>query len=102
MHRVSLIDGLRRRDARSFWGETSWRTGIDRDALLNLSHGSHALRGATIKRSPIERTFLEQLPELRIIAKYTIGVEDVDLGAATDRGGPCDSQSDGSELGRCR
>ena len=67
-------------------GETSWRTGIDRDALLNLSHGSHALLGATIKRSPIERTFLEQLPELRIIAKYTIGVEDVDLGAATDRG----------------
>lgn len=67
-------------------GETSWRTGIDRDALLNLSRGSHALLGATIKRSPIERTFLEQLPELRIIAKYTIGVEDVDLGAATDRG----------------
>lgn len=67
-------------------GNTSWRTGIDRDALLELSRGAHALLGATIKRMPIERIFLEQLPELRIIAKYTIGVEDVDLDAATERG----------------
>lgn len=67
-------------------GETSWRTGIDRDALLDLSRGAHALLGATIKRSPIEQTLLEQLPELRIIAKYTIGVEDVDLEAATGQG----------------
>jgi len=67
-------------------GKGSWRTGIDRDALLALSHGAHALLGATIKRMPIEETFLEQLPELRIIAKYTIGVEDVDLDAATERG----------------
>lgn len=67
-------------------GETSWRTGIDRDELLGLSRGAHALLGATIKRMPIEQTFLERLPELRIIAKYSIGVEDVDLEAATEQG----------------
>ena len=42
--------------------------------------------GATIKRAPIDGNFLDRLPELRIVSKYTIGVEDVDLDAATARG----------------
>ena len=67
-------------------GETSWRTGIDRDALLELARGADALMGATIKRMPIEAGFLEQVPNLRIISKYSIGVEDVDLDAATEYG----------------
>ena len=67
-------------------GEASWRTGIDRDALLGLARGADALLGATIKRMPIDGAFLAQLPALRIIAKYTIGVEDVDLQAATEHG----------------
>ncbi len=67
-------------------GQASWRTGIDRDALIELARGAHALMGATIKRMPIEETFLEQLPDLRIISKYTIGVEDVDLDVATEKG----------------
>ncbi len=67
-------------------GNTSWRSGIDRDALLELAQGADALMGATIKRMPIERTFLEQIPNLRIISKYSIGVEDVDLDAATEMG----------------
>jgi phosphoglycerate dehydrogenase-like enzyme len=67
-------------------GETSWRSGIDRDALLEIAAGADALMGATIKRLPIERSFLGALPGLRIISKYSIGVEDVDLEAATDLG----------------
>jgi phosphoglycerate dehydrogenase-like enzyme len=67
-------------------GNTSWRSGIDRDALLELAQGADALMGATIKRLPIGKTFLEQIPNLRIISKYSIGVEDVDLDAATDMG----------------
>ena len=42
--------------------------------------------GATIKRAPIDGHILDRLPELRIVSKYTIGVEDVDLDAATARG----------------
>ena len=49
-------------------GDTSWRTGIDRDALVEIATGAHALMGATIKRLPIERSFLEAIPELRIIS----------------------------------
>ena len=67
-------------------GQTSWRAGIDRDTLLDLSRGAHALMGATIKRAPIDGDFLDRLPELRIVSKYTIGVEDVDLDAASARG----------------
>ena len=67
-------------------GQADWRTGIDRDSLLDLSRGAHALMGATIRRAPIDGDFLDQLPELRIVSKYTIGVEDVDLDAATVRG----------------
>ena len=54
--------------------------------MLELAHGAHALMGATVKRAPINGDFLDQLPELRIVSKYTIGVEDVDLDAATARG----------------
>ena len=42
--------------------------------------------GATVKRAPIDGDFLDRLPDLRIISKYSIGVEDVDIAAATDRG----------------
>ena len=67
-------------------GQATWRSGIERDALLGLARGAHALMGATIKRAPIDGDFLDRLPELRIVSKYTIGVEDVDLDAATARG----------------
>lgn len=67
-------------------GEATWRAGIERDALLELARGADALMGATIKRAPIDGDFLDRLPELRIVSKYTIGVEDVDLDAATARG----------------
>ncbi len=67
-------------------GQATWRSGIERDALLELARGAHALMGATIKRAPIDGAFLDRLPELRIVSKYTIGVEDVDLDAATARG----------------
>ncbi len=67
-------------------GDGSWRSGIDGEQLLEIAQGADALMGATIKRSPIERSFLERLPDLRIISKYSIGVEDVDLDAATEMG----------------
>ena len=67
-------------------GQATWRSGIELDALHDLAHGAHALMGATIKRAPIDDNFLDRLPELRIVSKYTIGVEDVDLDAATTRG----------------
>ena len=67
-------------------GDARWGTGVDRDAVLRLAHGAHALMGSTIRGAPVDASFLDELPELRIISKYTIGVEDIDLDAATERG----------------
>ena len=53
---------------------------------MKLAGGAQALMGATVRGLPLDRTFFEALPELRIVSKYTIGVEDVDLAAASDWG----------------
>ena len=57
----------------------------DLATLTELARGADALLGATF-RGIIDRAFLSISPELRIVAKYTIGVEDVDLDAATGLG----------------
>jgi phosphoglycerate dehydrogenase-like enzyme len=57
----------------------------ERPQLEPLAHGVHALLGATF-RGIIDRAFLSLSPDLRIVSKYTIGVDDVDLDAANDLG----------------
>lgn len=47
---------------------------------------SSALLGATFQDGIIDRSMLAAAPDLRIVSKYTIGVEDVDLDAATELG----------------
>jgi phosphoglycerate dehydrogenase-like enzyme len=59
--------------------------GADRARLMPLAHGVDALLGATF-RGIIDREFLSLSPSVRIVAKYTIGVDDVDLDAATALG----------------
>ena len=53
--------------------------------LAELASGADALLGATF-RGVIGRELLSLSPELRIVAKYTIGVDDVDLDAASALG----------------
>jgi phosphoglycerate dehydrogenase-like enzyme len=55
-------------------------------ALLEQARAAHALLGATFRGGIIDRAFLESQPQLRIVAKYTIGVDDIDVDAATDLG----------------
>jgi len=45
--------------------------------LVRMAHGAHALMGTSIRNVPISRTIMESSPELRVVAKYTIGVDDV-------------------------
>jgi phosphoglycerate dehydrogenase-like enzyme len=59
--------------------------GAERARLAELAAGAHALLGATF-RGVIDRAFLTVSPDLRIVAKYTIGVDDVDLDAASELG----------------
>jgi len=57
----------------------------ERAALAKLAVGADALLGATF-RGVIDRELLAISPSLRIVAKYTIGVDDVDVDAASALG----------------
>ena len=60
--------------------------GASRAALLSLARGAEVLLGATFQAGRIDREFFAVAPELRIVSKYTIGVDDVDLDAAAELG----------------
>ena len=69
-------------------GEASWHNpqGDNEDQMHRMAQGAVALKGTSIRSSPISRKIIESSPDLRIIAKYTIGVDDVDVAAATENG----------------
>src|SRR3989442_15434880 len=66
-------------------GKASWDTpqGNSEPELIRMAQGTHALMGTSIRNVPISRKIMESSPELRIVAKYTIGVDDGDVEAAT-------------------
>ena len=45
-----------------------------------------ALAGTSMRNTPISRAILEASPDLRIVAKCTVGVDDIDVDAATELG----------------
>lgn len=69
-------------------GKAGWHTpkGNNEDEIVSLAQDAYALMGTSIRSSPINRRIMEASPHLRIVAKYTIGVDDVDVDAATDLG----------------
>jgi phosphoglycerate dehydrogenase-like enzyme len=60
----------------------------DRDLIPELTRVKplHAVLAASLRGERLGRRELERLPDLRIVAKYTIGVDDVDVSAATELG----------------
>ena len=60
--------------------------GEDLDQVLRLTGPIHGLLAASLSGAKLDRARLEALPELRIVSKYTIGVDDVDVQAATELG----------------
>jgi D-3-phosphoglycerate dehydrogenase len=70
------------------YGNASWHTpqGDNENQMCAMAKGAHALTGGSIKSSPITRKIMESAPELRIIAKSPIGVDDVDVDVATEMG----------------
>jgi len=57
----------------------------DREALAVLAADADVLLGATF-RGHMDREFLSVSPRLRLVSKYTIGVDDVDVDAASALG----------------
>lgn len=68
-------------------GDPSWRAkGATREQVLALGAGSQAWIGGIMRGVAVNGGLLDEFPDLRIIAKYSIGVDDIDLKAATERG----------------
>lgn len=54
--------------------------------IIDMAKDASALAGTSMRSSRITRRVLEASPELRIVAKSTVGVDDIDLDAATEMG----------------
>src|SRR5918911_3672079 len=69
-------------------GKAGWHTpqGDNEDEMRELARDADALTGTSIRSSPITRGIMQSSDRLRIVAKYTIGVDDVDVDAATELG----------------
>lgn len=69
-------------------GKASWDTpqGDNETAMALLAEKCDALAGTSIRSSPITKKIMQSSNRLRIVAKYTIGVDDVDVDAATELG----------------
>lgn len=69
-------------------GSAGWHTpqGNSAPEIIAMARGADAMMGTSIRSTPITRAIMEAAPDLRIVAKYTIGYDDVDVAAATELG----------------
>lgn len=69
-------------------GKANWDTpqGNNEDEMARMAAGCDALMGTSIRSSPITQKIMQASKNLRIVAKFTIGVDDVDVDAATEMG----------------
>src|SRR5215212_1629743 len=69
-------------------GDRAWTLprGDHEGEFMDAARDAVALMGTSIRHTPITRRVMEAAQRLRIIAKYTVGVDDVDTEAATDLG----------------
>lgn len=58
----------------------------DQDISKELDSSIHALMSVANRRKPVTREALHAAENLRIISKYTIGVDDIDVETATELG----------------
>jgi phosphoglycerate dehydrogenase-like enzyme len=70
------------------YGEKAWQAprGEHENDFIAAARDAVALMGTSIRHTPISRRVMESSQRLRIVAKYTVGVDDVDVEAATELG----------------
>jgi D-3-phosphoglycerate dehydrogenase len=70
------------------FGNPEWQLprGAHENALIDAAREAVALMGTSIRHTPLTRRLMEASQRLRLIAKYTVGVDDVDVEAATELG----------------
>ena len=82
---VNALEGM---GCEIIFGDRDWqlpRT-THEDAVVDAARDAVALMGTSIRHTPISRRIMQASQRLRIVAKYTVGVDDIDTEAATDLG----------------
>src|SRR5438105_13612225 len=69
-------------------GKDTWHEpgGKNEGEIAGMAKGAAAMAGTSMRASPITRKVLEASPDLRVVAKATVGVDDSDVDAATEMG----------------
>ncbi len=83
-----VLDRLEKSGCDVVIGNTDWQLpgGDYEGEIVDNARESVAMCGTSIRNTPISRRIMEASQRLRIIAKYTVGVDDIDIPAATDLG----------------
>ena len=70
------------------WGDESWlHPGcVYEDDMAARAAAASAMTGTSVRNAPVTRRVLEGAQRLRIVAKCTVGTDDVDVDAASELG----------------
>src|ERR1700704_5931451 len=82
---VNALEGM---GCEIVFGDRDWqlpRT-THEDAVVEAARDTVALMGTSMRHTPISRKVMAASQRLRVVAKYTVGVDDVDTDAATELG----------------
>jgi phosphoglycerate dehydrogenase-like enzyme len=82
---VAALEGL---GCELVFGNRDWQLprGAHEDALVDAARDAVALMGTSMRHTPISRRVMQASQRLRVVAKYTVGVDDIDTDAATELG----------------
>jgi D-3-phosphoglycerate dehydrogenase len=82
---ISALEGL---GCEIVVGDRDWQLprASHEEAVVEAARDAVALMGTSIRHTPITRRIMQASQRLRVVAKYTVGVDDIDTEAATDLG----------------
>ena len=82
---IAALEGL---GCELVFGNRDWQLPrrSDEDAVVEAARDAVALMGTSMRHTPITRRIMQASQRLRIVAKYTVGVDDIDTDAATELG----------------
>src|SRR5258707_12918100 len=82
---ISALEGL---GCEIVVGDRDWQLPrrSDEEAVVEAARDTVALMGTSMRHTPISRRIMQASQRLRVVAKYTVGVDDIDTDAATDLG----------------
>jgi D-3-phosphoglycerate dehydrogenase len=82
---VAALEGL---GCELIFGNRDWQLPrrSDEEAVVEAARDAVALMGTSMRHTPISRRIMQASQRLRVVAKYTVGVDDIDTDAATELG----------------